>query len=82
MKRVKAGCILQTLVFLQKDDCGLSPQRQLECNREELEKYKRDLDRHNTRYQIVDTAELPDSSIVVRIRKQLNERTDTGEYFN
>ena len=23
MKRVKAACILQTLVFAQKDDCGL-----------------------------------------------------------
>ena len=82
MKRVKAGCILQTLVFLQKDDCGLSAETQLICNRQEVEKYKADLEKNKTRYQILEVAEQPDASIIVRVRKQLNDKTDVSEYFN
>lgn len=82
MKRVKAGCILQTLVFLQKDDCGLSKESQLKCNREEVEKYKGDLEKNKTRYQLVSVEEQEDASIVVRVRKHLNDKTDVSEYFN
>jgi len=81
MKRVKSGCILQTLVFLQKEDCGLSYETQLACNRDEVEKYKADLEKNKTRYQIVETVEQPDASIIVRVRKHLNDRTDVSEYF-
>ena len=81
MKRVKAGCILQTLVFLQKEDCGLSKQAQLKYNREEVEKYLRTLEKNKTRYQILSITEQKDSSIIVRVRKQLNDKTDVSEYF-
>ena len=81
MKRVKAGCILQTLVFLQKEDCGLSKATQQKYNREEVEKYKRDLEKNKTRYQIVSVEEQEDASIIVRVRKQLNDRADVSEYF-
>ena len=82
MKRVKSGCILQTLVFLQKEDCGLSQALQLKCNREELEKYKATLEKNKTLYQMVSVEEQDDASIVVRVRKQLNYSTKVGEYFN
>ena len=82
MKRVKAGCILQTLVFLQKDDCGFSKESQLRYNREEVEKYKRDLEKNKTRYQIVSVEEQADASIIVRVRKQLNNKTDVSGYFD
>lgn len=82
MKRVKAGCILQTLVFLQKEDCGLSQALQLKSNREELEKYKATLEKNKTLYQIVSVEEQDDASIVVRVRKQINYSTKVGEYFN
>lgn len=36
MKRVKAACILQTLVFSQKDDCGLTHEQQLKVNHDEV----------------------------------------------
>ena len=49
MKRVKSGCILQTLVFLQKEDCGLSKALQLKYNREEIEKYKATLEKVKAR---------------------------------
>ena len=81
MKRVKSGCILQTLVFLQKDDCGLSKESQLIYNREEVEKYKAGLEKNKTRHQIVSVDKQEDASIIVRVRKQLSDSTDVSEYF-
>ncbi|MBQ8402962.1 MAG: hypothetical protein IJX55_00875 [Clostridia bacterium] len=82
MKRVKSGCILQTLVFLQKEDCGFSKEAQLKYNLEEVEKYKKELEKNKTRYQILEVAEQADSSVIVRVRKHLNDKTDVSEYFN
>ena len=81
MKRVKAACILQTLVFAQKPDAGYSKERALKINKEEFEHYKATLERTKTRYQIVDTSEQEDGSIVVRVRKQYNDKVDVSEYF-
>ena len=82
MKRVKSGCILQTLAFMQKDDCGYSKETQLRYNREEVEKYKAELEKNRTRYQILSVEEQEDASIIVRVRKHLNDKTDVSEYFN
>ena len=82
MKRVKAGCVFQTLVFMQKEDCGFSRESQLEYNRQEVEKYKKDLEKNHTRYRITEVSEQPDSSIIVRVKKQLNDKTDVSEYFD
>ena len=81
MKRVKAACILQTLVFAQKPEMGYSKDRALQINKEEIEHYKATLERAKTRYQIVDTAEQEDGSIVVHVRKQYNDKADVSEYF-
>lgn len=81
MKRVKAACILQTLIFAQKPDLGYTRERVLQINREEVERYKETLDRAKTRYQIVDTVEQEDGSIVVHVRKQYNDKADVSEYF-
>lgn len=81
MKRVKAACILQTLVFMQKEDCGLSKTSILETNRKELARYKQTLERTHTRYQIVSEEEQENGSIVVRVRKQYNDNADVTEYF-
>ena len=82
MKRVKAACILQTLVFVQKEDCGLSRNAILEINRREFEHYKQTMDRTRTRYQIVSVEPQEDGSIIVRVRKQYNDKADVSEYFN
>lgn len=82
MKRVKAGCILQTLVFMQKEDCGFTRETQLKYNRDEVEKYKLALEKNRTRYQLVSVEEQSDASIVVHVKKQLNDSTDVSEYFN
>ena len=81
MKRVKAACIFQTLIFSQKDDCGISIEQQLKLNRGEVEKYKISLERSHTRYQITDEKGQADGSILVKVRKQYNVKADVSEYF-
>ena len=81
MKRVKAACILQTLVFAQKPEMGYSKECALKINLEEIEHYKATLERAKTRYQIVDTVEQEDGSVVVHVRKQYNDKADVSEYF-
>ena len=82
MKRVKAACILQTLVFAQKEDCGLTREQQLRLNRDEGSRYKATMDRSRTRYQITEETEQSDGSVIVRVRKQYSDRADVSEYFN
>lgn len=82
MKRVKAACILQTLVFAQKEDCGLTREQQLRLNRDEVSRYEATMDRSRTRYQITEETEQSDGSVIVRVRKQYSDRADVSEYFN
>lgn len=81
MKRVKAACILQTLLFAQKEDCGLSRESILNTNRRELAHYQQTLERTRTRYQLVSCQEQEDGSLIVRVRKQYNDKADVSEYF-
>ncbi len=81
MKRVKAACILQTLVFAQREGCGLSKERQIADNKREVEDYKKNLERAGTKHQIVDEVQQEDGSIVVHVRKQYNNTTSAAEYF-
>ena len=82
MKRVQAACILQTLVFQQKDDCYFSKEKKIALNKEEVEKYKASLEKNKTRFQIIEETQQPDGAILVRVRKQYNDKTDVAEYFN
>ncbi len=82
MKRVKSGCIFQTLVFSQKAELGFTKEETVDANRAEIVRYKKILERSRTRYVIVDESVLEDGSIVIHIKKQLNDRTDTSEYFH
>lgn len=82
MKRVQAACILQTLVFQQKDDSYLSKEKEIALNKEEVEKYKASLEKKKTRFQIVEETQQVDGSILVRVRKQYNDKADVSEYFN
>ena len=81
MKRVKAACILQTLIFQQKEDCGFRRDQILSMNRQELNRYKQSLERTRTCYQIDSEEEQEDGSIVIRVRKQYNDKADVSEYF-
>ena len=81
MKRVKAACILQTLLFSQKDDAGFTREQALQMNREEVKRYKHSLERTRTRHQILDETEQEDGSIQLHVRKQYNDKADVSEYF-
>ncbi len=81
MKRVKAACILQTLVFSQKPEMGFSREAALDLNRDEFARYKKSMDRSKTRYIIVDETEQEDGSILVRVKKQYSDTADVTEYF-
>ncbi len=82
MKRVKSACILQTLVFSQKPELGLSADAAREYNKEEFELYIKRLEKAKTRYVIVDKEENEDGSILVHVKKQYNEKVDVSEYIN
>ncbi|MDY6024223.1 MAG: hypothetical protein SPJ19_05440 [Candidatus Borkfalkiaceae bacterium] len=82
MKRVKSGCICQTLLFSQKSDLGLSKNEALETNRQEVVRYKSSMERSRTKYVILEETVQDDGSILIRIKKQINATTDTTEYFN
>ena len=81
MKRVQSACILQTLIFSQKEPSFLSKEKNEALNKEELAKYKASLEKNKTRYQIVEELPQNDGSIIVRVRKQYNDKTDVSEYF-
>lgn len=82
MKRVKAACILQTLIFQQKEDLGLTKEQALKLNLDEIAKYRTSLERTHTRYQITETTEQEDGSVIVRVKKQYNDKADVSEYFD
>ncbi len=82
MKRVKAACICQTLIFSQKPEMGYTKERALRINREEIEHYKQMLTRAKTKFVIVEETEQENGSIIVHVKKQYNDKTDVTEYFS
>lgn len=82
MKRVKAACLFQTIVFAQKPDCGLSLEQQRQCNRDDAAKYKNRLVSSGIRHRIVEETEQPDGSVMLKVRRQYSDNTDVGEYID
>lgn len=82
MKRVQSACIFQTLIFQQKDDLFFSTEKKLALNKEEVEKYKAALEKNKTKFRIVEETQQSDGAIIVRVRKQYNDKTDVGDYFD
>ncbi|MBQ8515423.1 MAG: hypothetical protein IJ496_08485 [Ruminococcus sp.] len=81
MKRIQAACIMQTLRFQQKEGSGLSVESLIKLNREEVQRYKAQMDKNKTRYKIDEESEQPDGAVIVRIRKEYNSGASVGEYF-
>ena len=67
MKRIKAACIKQTLHFLLKED--INHDLAVKLVREEVDKYKMQLDRNRTQYKILAESVEPDGSVMVEILK-------------
>ena len=81
MKRIQAASIFQTLLFSQKPDAGYTKEQTLEINRQEVEHYKSLMEKRRTRYQITETQEQADGSILLRVRKEYNPTVSVDEYF-
>lgn len=79
MKRVRSACICQTLHFLLKEELGHDYAVRLV--REEVEQYKKMLERNRTQYKILSDEEQPDGSILLSIIKQHNSYP-VGDYLN
>lgn len=81
MKRIQAACIMQTLVFSQRPELELSPERAEKINRADYEAYRRRMDRTATRYQITSEEVRADGALVIRVRKEYNAKAPVEEYF-
>ena len=79
MKRIKSACLLQTIHFMLKEDLG--HEEAVRAVKDEFERYKNQLDRNRTKYQIVDEKEQPDGSIIIHIKKQYNSH-NCDEYMH
>lgn len=79
MKRIKAVCLEQTVHFQLKDAIPVELAR--EQVRQEYGSYKAQMDRHRTQYKIVEEAEQPDGSLIVKIKKQ-NNTQPVGDYLD
>ena len=79
MKRVKAACICQTLHFMLKEDVAHDwAVKQVE---QDVENYKKTLERNRTQYKIVEQTTEPDGSIMLKVIKQYNS-SPVGDYLN
>ena len=79
MKRVKAACICQTLHFMLKEDMGHD--YAVKQVMQELEQYKKSLERNHTQYKITEQTEQPDGSIIIKVIKQFNS-SPVGDYLD
>lgn len=79
MKRIKEACICQTLHFTLKED--VEHEYALSMVKQEVQNYKKGLDRKHTQYKIVDEYEEKDGSIIVKIKKQYNS-SPVGSYLD
>ena len=79
VKRVKAACICQTLHFMLKEDIGHD--YAVSLVKQEVEQYKKGLDRNHTKYKILEETDQPDGSVMVKIIKQYNS-SPVGNYLD
>lgn len=79
MKRIKAACICQTLHFMLKED--LEHNYAVSLVKQEVERYKKGMERNRTRYKILEEVEQPDGSILLKVIKQYNT-SPVGNYLD
>ena len=70
MKRIKAACLEQTIHFLLKDE--LPRGEAVKAVQMEFAGYLEKMDRSRTQYRILEKTELPDGSLLVKLKKQHN----------
>ena len=78
MKRIKAECLEQTIHFQLKD--GLSMEDGKNQVRLEYESYKTRMDHNGTQYKILEEIDLPDGSLIIKVKRQKNYQP-VGNYL-
>lgn len=78
MKRIKAACIMQTLIFSNHD--GETTEYAEKMVLKEYEKYKNQLERSRAKHKILSEKINEDGSIVIEIKKQYNT-SPVGDYL-
>ncbi len=79
MKRIKAACICQTLHFMLKED--VDHDYAVKLVNDEVEHYKKILERNRTQYKIIDETVQDDGSIILKVKKQYNA-SPVGDYLD
>ena len=70
MKRIISACLEQTIHFQLKD--GIERSIAARNAKEDYENYKKQMERSNVKYVIVDEKEQSDGSIIIKIKIQYN----------
>jgi hypothetical protein len=79
MKRIKAACICQTLHFMPKE--GAEHSWAVQQIQQDVEHYKKYLERNRTQFKIVEETTQPDGSIIMKVIKQYNN-SPVGDYLD
>ena len=78
MKRIQSACLSQTIHFLLKEDVGHD--LAVSQAKAEYENYRKTLDKKRIKYKITDEKTQQDGSIVIKIKKQVNDY-EIGDYL-
>ena len=79
MKRITAACLLQTVYFQLKEDV-VGHEAAVRAVQHEVQLYKSHLERKRIRYVILGEETQPDGSVIMQIKKQVNEYP-CGDYL-
>ena len=79
MKRIKAACLMQTIIFQPKEgDTSDFAKQQVQ---KEYEHYKELMIRRGTKFEILEEISQANGSIIVKLKKQ-NNAQPVGDYFD
>jgi len=81
MNKIQAACIYQTIEFSQPSGLRMSRDMVLKANKKELAQFVKNLETLHVRYQITSEKEMPDGSIVIKLRKHQDYVTPITGYF-
>lgn len=79
MKRIQYACLNQTVHFKLKEDMGRD--YAIKLVKDEYAEYKNHLESSNIKHKIIAEETQPDGSIIIKIKRQLNNY-DVGDYLD
>lgn len=80
MKRIKAACLMQTVLFMPKDDSLPAEVNRVQTQRE-YEAYREMMKRNGTQFKILEELPQSNGSLIIKLKKQNNQQP-VGTYFD